>query len=172
MNINKITITITLSILTVISCNKVETQKIKSGNTVEKNTISSTNQEKLALEKSTKEEETIIHPFEVVHVSATEKQIDSLTQGLDEEDYSIVTDDAYYYTAQAQKYLDSMKIKTINVDAGKRVIFVSKTGKKYPYKTKVTISEFILFNGESKPEVADMVSIHKHIEKLYKRAKQ
>lgn len=107
----------------------------------------------------------------MVHVSATEKQIDSLTQGLDEEDYSILTDDAYYYTAQAQKYLDSMKIKTINVDAGKRVIFVSKTGKKYPYKTKVTISEFILFNGESKPEVADMVSIHKHIEKLYKRAK-
>ena len=171
MNINKITITITLSILTVISCNKVETQKIKSGNTVEKNTISSTNQEKLALEKSTKEEETIIHPFEVVHVSATEKQIDNLTQGLDEEDYSIVTVDAYYYTAQAQKYLDSMKIKTINVDAGKKIIFVSKTGKKYPYKTKVTISEFILFNGESKPEVADMVSIHKHIEKLYKRAK-
>ena len=81
MNINKITITIVLSILTIISCNKVETQKIKSGNTVEKNTISSTNQEKLALEKSTKEEETIIHPFEVVHVSATEKQIDSLTQG-------------------------------------------------------------------------------------------
>lgn len=171
MNINKITITITLSILTVISCNKVETKKIKSGNTVEKNTISSTNQEKLALENSTKEEGTIIHPFEVVHVSATEKQIDSLTQGLDEEDYSILTDDAYYYTAQAQKYLDSMKIKTINVDAGKRVIFISKTGKKYPYKTKVAVSEFVLFNGESKPEVADLVYIDKHIEKLYKRTK-
>lgn len=63
MNINKITITIVLSILTIIFCNKVETQKIKSGNTVEKNTIPSTNQEKLALEKSTKEEETIIHPL-------------------------------------------------------------------------------------------------------------
>ena len=171
MNINKITITIVLSILTIISCNKTETKEIKSGNTVEKDTISATNQEKLALKNSTKEEGTIIHPFEVVHVSATEKQIDSLTQGLDEEDYSIVTDDAYYYTAQAQKYLDSMKIKTINVDAGKKIIFVSKTGKKYPYKTKVTISEFVLFNGESKPEVADMVSIHKHIEKLYKRSK-
>ena len=171
MNINKITITIVLSILTIISCNKAETKEIKSENTVEKDTFSATNQEELALENSTKEEGTIIHPFEVVHVSATEKQIDSLTQGLDEEDYSIVTDDAYYYTAQAQKYLDSMKIKTINVDAGKKVIFVSKTGKKYPYKTKVAVSEFILFNGETAPEVADMVSIDKHIEKLYKRAK-
>ena len=56
-----------------------------------------------------------------------------------------------------------------NAGGYKKVIFVSKTGKKYPYKTKVTISEFVLFNGESKPEVADMVSIDKHIEKLYKR---
>ena len=49
-----------------------------------------------------------------------------------------------------------------------KVIFVSKTGKKYIYKTKVAVSEFILFNGEAAPEVADMVSIDKHIEKLYK----
>ena len=66
---------------------------------------------KISPRKFHKEEGTIIHPFEVVHATATEKQIDSLTQGLDEEDYSIITDDAYYYTAQAQKYLDSMKIK-------------------------------------------------------------
>ena len=46
----------------------------------------------------------------MVHVSATENKLIAL-QGLDEEDYSIITDDAYYYTAQAQKYLDSMKIK-------------------------------------------------------------
>ena len=171
MNINKITITVALSILTVISCNKAETQKIKSENTIEKDTISATNQEKLALENSTKEEGTIIHPFEVVHVTATEKQIDSLTQGLDKEDYSIITDDAYYYTTQDQKYLDSMKIKTINVDAGKKVIFISKTGKKYPYKTKVAVSEFILFNGETAPEVANMVLIGQHIKELYKRSK-
>ena len=55
MKINKITITIVLSILTIISCNKAETKEIKSENTVEKDTISATNQEKLALENSTKE---------------------------------------------------------------------------------------------------------------------
>lgn len=55
MNINKITITIALSILTVISCNKAETKKIKSESTVEKDTISATNKEELALENSTKE---------------------------------------------------------------------------------------------------------------------
>jgi hypothetical protein len=36
--------------------------KIKSESTVEKDTISATNKEELALENSTKEEGTIIHP--------------------------------------------------------------------------------------------------------------
>ena len=63
MNINKITITIVLSILTIISCNKTETKEIKSENTVEKDTISATNQEKKISPKD-KEEGTIIHPFE------------------------------------------------------------------------------------------------------------
>ena len=171
MNINKTFLAALFVAITIISCNKSESKETSINKSTSKDSVMSSNKEQIADEALTDKDGKIIHPFEVVHVSATEKQIDSLTQGLDEEDYSIITDDAYYYTAQAQKYLDSMKIKTINVDAGKKVIFISKTGKKYPYKTKVAVSEFILFNGEAAPEVADMVSIDKHIEKLYKRAK-
>ena len=66
-----------------------------------------------------------------------------------------------------------MKIKTINVDAGKKVIFVSKTGKKYLTKPKVAFQNLYFSTAGTAPEVADMVSIDKHIEKLFstKRAK-
>lgn len=171
MNINKITITVALSILTIISCNKAETQKIKSENTIEKDTISATNQEELALENSTKEEGTIIHPFEVIHVTATQKLMDSLRNTMDEDEFMTIVDDNMYYTSEAQEYLDSIKAKVIKVDAGTKLTFISKTGKKYPFKTSNMMSEFILFNGKTKPEVANMVLIGQHIKELYKRAK-
>lgn len=163
---------IALSILSVISCNKGENKKIKSENTVEKDTVSASSKEKLALKNSTNEDGKIIHPFEVVHVTATQKLMDSLRNTMDEDEFMAIVDDNMYYTSEAQNYLDSINVKVVKVDAGTKLNFVSKTGKKYPYKTKFVVSEFVLFNGESKPEIADMVSINRHIEKLYYKNKK
>lgn len=157
--------------LIIISCNKLESKGTHVKETVFIDSTISSNKKQITNDQLTDKNGKIIHPFEVVHVSATPKQFDSLTQNLDEEDFGILTDDVFYYTGQAQKYLDSVNIKTVNVDAGEKLMFVSKTGKKYPYQTKVVISEFILFDGESEPEIADMVSIDKHIKKLYKKNK-
>jgi len=100
----------------------------------------------------------IKYPCAVI-VKPTDKQIDSMKKSVDSDAFYTAVDDNVFYTSTASAFLDSMKVKQINEKSKGVLTFKTKSGKIFKMTLDTMSWQIILFNGVSKPIVADMVNI-------------
>lgn len=115
--------------------------------------------------------EKIIHPYEVVIVIPSQKQIDSLQATMDEDEYATFVDDSNFYVNQAKEYSEHIHSLVVEVESGTKLICISESGKKFPFSTKGLIWDMIVFNGITKPERIDITNPQDEMIKVYNKAK-
>lgn len=85
----------------------------------------------------------------------TGHQIDSMKKK-DGEDFYTIVDDDQFYLADCQKYLDSVKLKTLVKDSKGVMAFKTQSNQVYKLRLDTMSWSVILFNGKSKPYSADI----------------
>jgi hypothetical protein len=106
----------------------------------------------------TNDYDTLITKPCAVLIYPTSHQIDSM-QKKDSEDFYTAADDNEYYMYTSIKYLDSIKTKTIRRNAKGSLAFRTSDGQLFKEKIDTLYWNIILFNGKTKPKLADITSI-------------
>jgi len=87
------------------------------------------------------------------------KKIDKLKKSTPESDYNEIVSDNIYYIDQATTYLDSVKVKRINMYSNGVLNFRSVSGQTFKMQLDSINWGVILFNGKDKPVSADITDI-------------
>jgi hypothetical protein len=82
-----------------------------------------------------------------------------LTSKSDSTDFYTAADDNEYYMASCGKYLNSLKVKQISKESRGVLLFKARSSKIFKMGLDTLYWGIILFNGKTKPIVADMTDI-------------
>ena len=110
--------------------------------------------------------------YEVVMVIPTQKQLDSLQNTMEDDEYSTFVEESSYYINQAKEYCETIHSSVVEVESGESLVFLSEKGTKFPFSTKGLFWEMIVFNGITKPEQIDVTSPQDEMIRVYKKAKK
>ena len=116
--------------------------------------------------------EKIIHPYEVVIVIPSQKQLDSIQNTMEDDEYSTFVDESSYYINQAKEYCETIHSSVVEVETGESLVFLSEKGTKFPFSTKGLLWEMIVFNGITKPEKIDVTSPQDEMIRVYNKIKK
>ncbi len=109
--------------------------------------------------------------YEVVMVIPTQKQLDSLQNTMEEDEYSTFEEESSYYINQAKEYCETIHSSVVEVESGEALVFLSEKGTKFPFSTKGLLWEMIVFNGITEPEQIDVTSPQDEMIRVYNKAK-
>ena len=151
----------------VFSCNQ------KSANT-EKILPTEKAKQRVVPEKIQEEKTPIktIHTYEVVMVIPSQKQLDSIQNTMEDDEYSTFVDESSYYINQAKEYCEAIHSSVVEVETGESLVFLSEKGTKFPFSTKGLLWEMIVFNGITKPEKIDVTSPQDEMIRVYNKIKK
>lgn len=113
-----------------------------------------------------------ITTYEVVMVIPTQKQLDSLQNTMEDDEYSTFVDESSYYINQAKEYCEAIHSSVVEVETGESLVFLSEKGTKFPFSTKGLLWEMIVFNGITKPEKIDVTSPQDEMIRVYNKIKK
>ena len=123
-------------------------------------------------EKLIQPKSVIAQTYDVLIVNPSQKQLDSLQDTMEDDEFTTFVDESTFYINQAKKYSETIHSQVIEVESGTSVFFESENGKKFTVATNNLLWDIIVFDGNSKPELIDITNVQEEMIRVYDKAKK
>lgn len=123
-------------------------------------------------EKLIQPKSVIAQTYDVLIVNPSQKQLDSLQDTMEDDEFTTFVDESTFYINQAKEYCETIHSSVVEVESGEALVFLSEKGTKFPFSTKGLLWEMIVFNGITKPERIDITNPQDEMIRVYNKIKK